>query len=329
MSKYHYVIGETCHSSPKTVVIMGAPRGGTSMVAGTVRELGINLGKRLGENHEDPRFLTTERAKLLKVIGERNEQNDDWGWKMPHSIDYIDEIEDELRNPHFILVWRNVLATAISQVNRSDTDLNNALQFSMERQGTMVEKAEKLKGPIMFVDYDRAISNKQDFVDAVSGYLGVDLTDEIRRNCMRFIDPSVGYQQVSSTFYDVQGVDDADYPNAMEAKKVLRQLEETPDRKVFKVVGRHPAFIFRTGKNRPLPEEFVVRFENKSDTPQQVRILFDFDWEFSQNLAHKPVLGPGVHAFRVQTNGLLKRCAVLPPITDGESDLFDVELRQV
>lgn len=329
MSKYHYVIGETCHSSPKTVVIMGAPRGGTSMVAGTVRELGINLGKRLGENHEDPRFLTRERDKLLKVIGERNEQNDDWGWKMPHSIDYIDEIEGELRNPHFILVWRNVLATAISQVNRSDTDLHNALQFSMERQHTMVEKAAKLNGPILFVDYDRAISHKQDFVDTVSSYLNVELTDEIRRNCMRFIDPSVGYQQVSSTFYDVQEVRDADYPIIMDAKKVLRQLEDTRDNKVIKVVGPHPAFIFRTGKKRPLPEEFVLRFENKSDIPQQVRILFDFDWEFSQNLAHKPTLGPGVHAFRVQTNGLLKRCAVLPPFTDGESDLFDVELRQV
>ena len=37
--------------------MLGVERGGTSMVAGVVRAMGINLGDHAGRNHEDPNFL--------------------------------------------------------------------------------------------------------------------------------------------------------------------------------------------------------------------------------------------------------------------------------
>ena len=44
----------------KTVVVLGVERGGTSMAAGIIRALGVDMGQRAGLNHEDPRFITEE-----------------------------------------------------------------------------------------------------------------------------------------------------------------------------------------------------------------------------------------------------------------------------
>ena len=328
MSKYHFQLNETNHADPKTVVIIGAPRGGTSMVAGTVRELGINLGQRLGENHEDPKFLKKDLDHIRDAIALRNEQNETWGWKMPHSTEYIDEIEEDLRNPHVIMVWRNTLATSISQVNRSGSDIHTALQFSTNRVQDMVDKVAKLSCPVLLVDYDRATVYKEDFIDALAEFVGAEMNDEMRQNCLRFIDPSVGYQQVSATYFDVEDVKDEDYPTKYETRFRLRQMEAQDDGG-YKVTGPHPAMIFKTNPKSSLKNDFVVRFENRSKEPTRVRILFDYEWEFSQNLAHKVVLEPGVYAFRVRNNGQMKRCAVLPPFEDEQSDLFNIELREV
>ncbi len=329
MSKYHYAIGSPDHTKDKTIVIMGVARGGTSMVAGTVRELGIFLGDRLGENHEDPQFLSLDVDKILEVIERRNSEHKTWGWKMPHSLQYIEEIQSDLRNPHYILVWRNTLAAAISQVNRSDTTMGNALEYSSNRLQEMVQKTKLLNGPVLLVNYEQAINQKEDFIDTVANFVGVDVNDETRKNCLRFIDPETGYQQVSKTYYRIEKAEEKANRLSLKVPRVLRQMERREGLPLFVTTGKNPAFIFKAGKGKTLPEEFIIRFNNTKKSEVDVRFLFDFDWNFSRNMSQLVSAKHGINSYKIISNGQMRRFGVVPEAKNERCELVLVDLLAV
>ena len=326
MSKHNHTMGTPDHSADKTIVIMGVARGGTSMVAGTARELGIFLGDRLGENHEDPQFLPLDIDKIREVIGRRNDEHKTWGWKMPHSLQYIEDVQSDLRNPHYILVWRNTLATAISQVNRSDSTISNALEYSANRLQEMIQKTKLLNGPVLLVNYEQAINFKSDFVDTLADFVGVTVDDEIRENCLRFIDPETGYQQVSKTYYRVEKAEKNSDRASLKVPRVLRQLKRSEDLPVFVTSGKNPAFIFKAGKGKFLPKEFVIQFKNIEKSETKVRFLIDFDWNFSRNMSQMVTAKHGLHSYKIISNGKMRRFGVVPTALNKQCELVLVDI---
>jgi len=326
MSKHHFTLGTPNHETPKTIVIMGVARGGTSLVAGTVRELGINLGVRLGENHEDPQFLTKDLDQLRKVIAKRNEKLSTWGWKMPHSIDYIAELQHDLRNPHFIFVWRNTLAAAISQTRHSDADIHAGLNFAVQRLADMKAAVDKVEYPTLLINYEQAIANKDAFIDTLAEFLDIEVGEAVRNNCRDFIDPSTGYKQISTTYYEAQPIDAHETLEHIKTRRTLRHLEINEESRLAEITGRNPAFIFAMPEGF-LPETFIVHFNNHTDGVSFTKLLFDYDGQFSHNMAVKLDAKPGVNRFEVKTNGKLNRIAVIPSAAeDRVSDLRFVQL---
>lgn len=138
----------------KTVVILGAPRSGTSMTAGILSRMGVDLGRLRKPDAENPRgyYEDWDFIKLMinifrAVDGDANGFNpphlegilsqkpkfDDhirdliqnrmnqtssnvWGWKATTTSFTIDLFLEYLVNPHFIVVFRNPLARADSIV---------------------------------------------------------------------------------------------------------------------------------------------------------------------------------------------------------------------
>ncbi|MFC3051678.1 sulfotransferase family protein [Kordiimonas pumila] len=331
MANKHIILGTPSKSEEKTLVIMGAPRGGTSMVAGAFRELGVDLGSRLGENHEDPKFLTKDLDELRERIAVRNAETPAWGWKMPHSLHYIEELLPDIRNPHFVFVFRNMLSTTMSQVNRSknDTTVENALRFSLRQNVIMAELIEKLDIPMLLINYDRAVESKDEFIQAATDFMNLTVTPEQRQNCRDFIDPETGYKQVSLAYYGVEQVMAENHPDPLKIKRVNRQIAPDKAKGGLVATGDHPAIIFRTTEDNPMPAEFVLKLVNRSQEKSSMKLLFDFDWQFSQNMAYKQKVEPGVSAFKIKTNGGLKRIAVVPEIHDTMSDLILFETLKV
>ncbi|WP_020397826.1 sulfotransferase [Kordiimonas gwangyangensis] len=328
MSKHHFTLGTPNHTGPKTIVIMGVARGGTSLVAGTVREMGINLGARLGENHEDPQFLPTEFDHLRAVIAKRNAELDTWGWKMPHSIDYIADLQHELRNPHFIFVWRNSLAAAISQTKHSDADIYEGIHFAAHRLMHMKEAIDKVEYPSLLINYEQAIADKDGFIDTLAEFLDIQVDDEMRGNCHAFIDPDTGYKQISQTYYEAWRISTRHKLDHLIAPRRLRDLEINDKDLCVDVRGPAPAFIFNV-EEEFFPEEFVVHFNNRTQQNSFTKLLFDYDGQFSHNMAAKVDAIPGVNRFQVKTNGKLRRIAVIPSVSEeGIADLRYVQLMQ-
>jgi hypothetical protein len=326
MSKHHFTLGTPNHETPKTIVIMGVARGGTSLVAGTVRELGINLGVRLGENHEDPQFLTKDLDRLREIIRERNVVLSTWGWKMPHSIDYIAELQHDLRNPHFIFVWRNTLAAALSQTRHSDADIHAGLNFAVQRLTDMKAAIDAVEYPTLLINYEQAIADKDGFIDTLATFLNVEVGEAVRNNCRDFIDPSTGYKQISTTYYEAQPTDPHAAFNHIKTKRTLRHLEVNEEKYRVDITGPNPAFIFAMPEGF-LPEKFVVHFNNRTDGESFTKLMFDYDGQFSHNMAVKFDAQPGVNRYEVKTNGKLNRIAVIPSVTEEDiSDLRYVQL---
>ncbi len=71
-------------SPEKTFVICGVQRGGTSMVAGTMRALGVDMGP-AGINHEDAAINEMHLDDMSNYIETRNHDAPVWGFKLPHA----------------------------------------------------------------------------------------------------------------------------------------------------------------------------------------------------------------------------------------------------
>jgi hypothetical protein len=167
------------------------------MVAGVVRELGIPLGKNLGINHEDPAFMSIDRQNIRAVISKRNAEYDVWGWKMPHTSEYITEIQGDLRNPFIIVVFRNLIAMAESQMKRSEVTFPGAYKFSFNRLKQVGSIIPDITGPLLAVNYDGAITRPPQFVNEICEFLFLQPDAARRANAEAMINPDVGYRRIS------------------------------------------------------------------------------------------------------------------------------------
>lgn len=104
----------------ETLVICGPSRGGTSIISYVFLKIGYYLGEGLGHNHEDQDILTAmgNSSEMHRIVAERNQRFKRWGFKVPDAIYYIDWLTGALRNPVFVVSFRNPVATAKTILKR-------------------------------------------------------------------------------------------------------------------------------------------------------------------------------------------------------------------
>ncbi|MER9725185.1 MULTISPECIES: hypothetical protein [unclassified Mesorhizobium] len=180
-------------TNTKTIVIIGVQRGGTSMVAGIARELGVNLGRNLGNNHEDPEFITEDLQAIKKVVAHRDAKYNVWGWKMPHSSEYIVRLLPHLRNPFVIVVFRNLAAIAESQMKQSDVNFRDAFSFSATRLAQVASATQEIDCPLMIVNYERAVLKPSNLLDELCAFLHLRPSEDERERALAMTDPQRGY----------------------------------------------------------------------------------------------------------------------------------------
>jgi hypothetical protein len=281
----------------KTVVIVGVQRGGTSMVAGVARELGINLGKNLGNNHEDPEFLSKDLEKIRSVIASRNEKFDVWGWKMPHSSEYLLELLADVRNPFVIVVIRNLLAMAESQMKRSEAKFENAFKFSFSRLVQVASIIPELTCPTLLVNYEEATAKPKKLVDEMSSFLFLNPTAEQTARAIDMINPEVGYRRLSAETWrhSVSKADMFDSGALVETSGHRRDVNLTrEDGRLQRTQDR--AFIEFSGLSA---KKLVLTMVRDSD-PTFVRIAVDVGNGYSSNMAEKISLFRGANAITIE-----------------------------
>jgi len=198
----------------RTYVVVGNGRGGTSMVAGLIAALGsvpilgtngdslnyedheiVNLAQGLDVN-QNPLNLSQDElaARMLDVISRRNAASDVWGWKDPSADLYLESIVDKLRNPHVILVSRDLGAVAGAHTVLSGMDAAEAFTQASARLGRYWNMVQRLRLPTLLVSYERGKHRPQELLTALGAFTGTKVSNEARRVAASFVSSTGGYR---------------------------------------------------------------------------------------------------------------------------------------
>ena len=182
----------------KTFIVLGCPRGGTSMISGILRLFGIWMGDNLGQQHENKDAFARKvplRTKI-KRIREYNSLYNCWGWKCPNTVHWLGDVLNELRNPHFIVIYRNPYDIAMSSAKHDGRMFSERLlNVPINHYKKMHKVLEKTQSPRLYISYERGLCQKEKLVEQLANFTNVSLTDEIRSEIYQFIDPKKGYQR--------------------------------------------------------------------------------------------------------------------------------------
>jgi len=189
-------------NSARTYVILGVPRGGTSMVAGVARLCGLMLGDDLPNNHEDVAFNVDSLKRagqdpfpaIKQTIERRNAEHTVWGWKYPRAAHYLDEIRSGLRDPRLVVVLRDPVASAGRQVRRHGRDPMEVVREHHQIQARNIDLVSRWQVPSLLVSYERSIDRPAELVERLAAFLGLPVPDDPER-VRRFVRPGT-YQDV-------------------------------------------------------------------------------------------------------------------------------------
>ena len=187
-----------------TIVVLGAARGGTSMVAGLLRLLNLPMGEDVNAaNNEDNAFLShggdalifadsdrhKEREGFARtaraIIKKRNQDHPQWGWKDPMAIRYVADLTKALRHPRLILISRDPSAVigrreidrviagrhheGISEGRHALVQMRDVLGL----YGEGVELVRRKKLPCLLLAYERSLRDPLGLIEALTEFTGL------------------------------------------------------------------------------------------------------------------------------------------------------------
>jgi len=192
----------------KSVIVLGNARSGTSMTAGMLSILGVEMheSKKVGKHpeqnpkgafenvnfasitgnmHKDmtkgmpPRKIREKYDSRLKDLIEIHERPM-WGFKSAVTHHFLPMILPKLKNPHIVVVFRSLLPNAQSwmihmkDVYGKKVGLPAALENMSKSQVALVREVNAASGPKFFTTYENIRANSWKEAQRMAGFLKVD-----------------------------------------------------------------------------------------------------------------------------------------------------------
>lgn len=198
-------LNEDTETTPgRTVMVFGVGRGGTSAVAGMLRELGLSMGDTLHPlKHEWSPLAydgdTIDIDTSATTIAAMNGKHLNWGWKSPRDIFSLDKYLHLLRNPRVIIVFRNMLDNLLSAAQHEAMDLPPLADGigQVFRQLSLVLGTVTV--PTALMSYETLTSDSRQVVRDISGWLGLDCPHASLEAAARFVSgENARYRAISS-----------------------------------------------------------------------------------------------------------------------------------
>src|SRR6056297_1463983 len=205
----------------KTVVVIGMHRSGTSLVAGIMQCLGVDMGSNLlsGNRGNPLGFFEDEDILDLnkRILGQKDNVVDYphdletilnqkdiwypeikniikekegalWGWKDPRSSLTLPLFLPYLNNPYIIVCLRDHKNIADSLKRRDNLDIKKGEEISCfyyQKIFSFLQENEQLKKYCL--DYDRIIKNPEKELKGIFDFLEIDYSVENYQQARSFI----------------------------------------------------------------------------------------------------------------------------------------------
>ena len=185
----------------RTFVVLGCPRGGTSLLAGALSAAGVYMGHYQTLQYEDPAFkipphqACEARERLTRTILSRNLTRRYWGWKFPNAIYYIERVLPLLINPCFLFVYRDAHEIARSSARHDGRDWaaqgERLLQVAINHTAKVRRFQASLSPPYHVFQVEAIQADPRAFAEQMVRVLHPMSAE--RERIMRFVMPEGGY----------------------------------------------------------------------------------------------------------------------------------------
>lgn len=189
-------------------LVLGVPRGGTSVVTGLLRLAGVPMGEFIDEtNQEDLEFLhighelrthresnmddprrVDARQRFRNLHDFRAAQFGIWGFKDPTLIDYLSDVIEFVKNPRLICVFRDPVATAMRE-EMAGNPFDASLRLTLARQSRVVEFADSGNFPALFVSYEKLLLRPWETFGVISNFVTGAVDDDLHATVIRYVVP--------------------------------------------------------------------------------------------------------------------------------------------
>ena len=194
---------------PRTVVVLGTGRSGTTLAAGVLRLLGEELGDRLNLGLEDNdirncllsvlgSFLFWKivflRWRFSRIMKERHRRWKRWAFKSTDLAPFMWLLSGTIPNPYFIIPTRNVLETSFGLTDYISGGWRKSMLTGTLLQLCLTVFSVVTRRPVMLFSYEHVIkTNPEFFIDVLADFLSIDLDDARKQAAIDLIDPARGY----------------------------------------------------------------------------------------------------------------------------------------
>ena len=178
----------------RTFIVIGLARGGTTMVARLLDAFGVHMGDEADNPVVEDRRIAAAiedggDAAVRAVVADYDANHAVWGFKRPNVFRSLDPQNLPFRNPHFVVVVRDPLAIANRNRISMFKDPLVDMADSVELMADLVRFVEAQRAhPMFLLSFDKSLMNVRSLVGDMADFVGVELTQPLRRKALKSIE---------------------------------------------------------------------------------------------------------------------------------------------
>lgn len=245
------------NEAPKTVVVLGMARSGTSITAGILNYIGVNMGESMKEPswrnpkgyYEDEEFIELHvrifaaarkgssywdppskeqvlaqrdafEAEIIELVSRKQANSALWGWKMPWTNLTIEMFLPYLQNPHIVVVFRNPLGNAHSFVKHNGiVDLFRALMLvNFYNERILSFLAEHPDVPRKYIAFEELVREPVAVAGELANFIDCELSKARAKTIQEFVIPRDQIEQEKQKYRGVK------YRASHIIRRIIREL---------------------------------------------------------------------------------------------------------
>ena len=181
----------------RTLIVLGAPRGGTSAIAGALAEMGIYMGRGAAAPVFESLALANaieggQQDKVRELIADFNREHRVWGFKRPGFTHFVDEYHGFFRNPVYLVILRDPAATANRGMisGRLKANYLKKIRKILATYEGITNFVESNNAAALFISYEKLLLDPKTILEYINELLGLNLSADALERGERFVSPS-------------------------------------------------------------------------------------------------------------------------------------------